>query len=100
MTRLTNAYSKKKRSLDAAVSLHAFWYNFGRHHSAIRCTPAMAVGAARLNGMTLEALLSTPSADELPNRQAQPGLRRPVGQHLSCIEQLLPDAREGNEPRR
>lgn len=46
MTRLTNAYSKKKRSLDAAVNLHTFWYNFGRHHSAIRCTPAMAVGVS------------------------------------------------------
>ena len=44
MARLTNAYSKKKRNLDAAVAMHVFWYNFGRYHSSLKCTPAMAAG--------------------------------------------------------
>ena len=48
MARLTNAYSKKKRNLDAAVSLHVFWYNYGTIHGALRNqTPAMAAGLTR-----------------------------------------------------
>lgn len=44
MARLTNAYSKKKRNLDAAVALHVFWYNFGTEHGTLRTTPAIALG--------------------------------------------------------
>ncbi|MFA6469032.1 MAG: IS1 family transposase [Bacteroidota bacterium] len=40
-TRLTNAFSKKFKNLEAAVSLHFFYYNFMRIHSSLRVTPAM-----------------------------------------------------------
>ena len=44
MARLTNAYSKKKRNLDAAVALHVFWYNYGTIHGSLRVTPAIQAG--------------------------------------------------------
>ncbi len=44
LARLTNAYSKKLRHLEAAVALHYAYYNFVRFHRAIRMTPAMAAG--------------------------------------------------------
>ncbi len=45
-TRLTNAFSKKVENLEAAVSLHFMWYNFGRIHRTLRVTPAVAAGVA------------------------------------------------------
>jgi len=55
-TRLTNAFSKKVENHAHAVSLHFFWYNFGRVHQSLRVqlengkyqqrTPAMAAGVA------------------------------------------------------
>ncbi len=45
-TRLTNAFSKKVESLEAAVALHFMWYNFGRVHQTLRVTPAMEAGVA------------------------------------------------------
>jgi hypothetical protein len=43
-TRLTNAFSKKFANHVAAVALHFMYYNFGRIHSTLRITPAMAAG--------------------------------------------------------
>ena len=43
-TRLTNAFSKKLKNLECAVSLHFFHYNFMRVHSSLRVTPAMEHG--------------------------------------------------------
>lgn len=43
-TRLTNAFSKKLRNLEAAVALHFAHYNFCRVHQSLRVTPAMAAG--------------------------------------------------------
>lgn len=43
-TRLTNAFSKKRENLEAAVSLHFAYYNFVRIHQTLRMTPAMAAG--------------------------------------------------------
>jgi hypothetical protein len=49
-TRLTNGFSKKLRNHAAAVSLHFFYMNWGRPHSALANpyarTPAMAAGLA------------------------------------------------------
>lgn len=55
-TRLTNGFSKKIENHAHAVSLHFFWYNFGRVHQSltikregqagIKRTPAMAAGVA------------------------------------------------------
>jgi transposase-like protein/IS1 family transposase len=44
LTRLTNAYSKKVKNLQAAVNLHFAYYNFCRVHSSLRVTPAMEAG--------------------------------------------------------
>lgn len=41
-TRLTNGFSKKFENHCHAVSLHMFYYNFGRVHQTIKSTPAMA----------------------------------------------------------
>lgn len=40
-TRLTNAFSKKKKNLECAVALHFYHYNFMRVHQTLRVTPAM-----------------------------------------------------------
>jgi IS1 family transposase len=40
-TRLTNAFSKKKKNLFCAVALHFYYYNFMRIHQSLRVTPAM-----------------------------------------------------------
>lgn len=43
-TRLTNGFSKKRESLEAAVALHFAWYNFVRPHRSLKTTPAIAAG--------------------------------------------------------
>jgi IS1 family transposase/transposase-like protein len=43
-TRLTNAFSKSFNHHWAAVILWYTWYNFGRVHKSLRCTPAMEAG--------------------------------------------------------
>ena len=43
-TRLTNGFSKKLRNHEAAIALHFMFYNFGRIHQTLRCTPAMEAG--------------------------------------------------------
>ena len=45
-TRLTNAFSKTITNHRRALALYFVWYNFCRHHSSIRATPAMAAGLA------------------------------------------------------
>jgi hypothetical protein len=47
LTRLTNAFSKKFESFQAAVSLNFAYYNFCKVHGAIRMTPAMAAGVEK-----------------------------------------------------
>jgi IS1 family transposase len=41
LTRLTNAFSKTFKSLESALSIHFFHYNFIRIHQSLRVTPAM-----------------------------------------------------------
>jgi IS1 family transposase len=45
-TRLTNAFSKKLENHVHALSLYFQWYNFGRIHQTLRCTPAMRAGVS------------------------------------------------------
>jgi hypothetical protein len=71
MARLTNAYSKKKRNLDAAVAMHVFWYNFGRYHSSIRCTPAMAAGLSN-HAWTYEEMIAEALAEAAKLAAAPP----------------------------
>jgi hypothetical protein len=42
LTRLTNAFSKKRENFEAAIALNFAYYNFCKVNGAIRCTPAMA----------------------------------------------------------
>lgn len=46
LTRLTNAFSKKRANLMAAVDLHFFHYNFVRAHETLGTTPAIRAGIA------------------------------------------------------
>jgi IS1 family transposase len=47
LTRLTNAFSKRLESFQAAVALNFAYYNLCKIHGAIRCTPAMAAGVEK-----------------------------------------------------
>jgi IS1 family transposase/transposase-like protein len=47
LTRLTNAFSKKRENLHAALALHFAYYNFCRIHQTLRCTPAMEAGITK-----------------------------------------------------
>ena len=44
LTRLTNAFSKKFESFEAAIALNFAYYNFCKTHGALKMTPAMAAG--------------------------------------------------------
>jgi len=44
LTRLTNAFSKKRANLRAMLALYFCWYNFCRIHKTLRTTPAQAAG--------------------------------------------------------
>ena len=46
MARKTICFSKKLENLKAALSIHFCWYNFGRIHGTLGCTPAMEAGLA------------------------------------------------------
>ena len=59
-TRLTNAFSKKRENLEAAVALHFAQYNFVRLHKSLRTTPAMAAGVSS-NLWSLEELVERTS---------------------------------------
>lgn len=43
-TRLTNGFSRKLENHEHAVAIHFMYYNFGRVHQTLRCTPAMEAG--------------------------------------------------------
>ena len=47
LSRLTNAFSKKRDNFDAAISLHYAYYNFCKRHTTLRCTPAMEAGVEK-----------------------------------------------------
>lgn len=44
LTRLTNAFSKKRENFEAAVAVHFAHYNFCRIHQTLKVTPAMEAG--------------------------------------------------------
>jgi hypothetical protein len=44
LTRLTNAFSKKRENLKAALALYFGWYNYCHVVSTLRVTPAMEAG--------------------------------------------------------
>ncbi len=45
-THLTDGFSKKVENHACTVALHMMYYNFGRIHSTLRMTPAMAAGVS------------------------------------------------------
>lgn len=44
LTRLTNAFSRKFESFEAAIALNFTYYNFCKTHGALKMTPVMAAG--------------------------------------------------------
>jgi transposase-like protein len=56
LTRLTNAFSKKRLHLKAAVALHFMHYNFVREHESLGTTPAVKAGLVK-KPWTLEDLV-------------------------------------------
>lgn len=44
LSRLTNAFSKKRENFEAAVALHYGYYNLVKTHGTLHCTPAVAAG--------------------------------------------------------
>ena len=55
-TRVTNAFSKSLRHLEAALALHFFHYNFMRSHETIRVSPTIEAGISK-HLWTLEEFL-------------------------------------------
>jgi IS1 family transposase len=47
LTRLTNAFSRKRENLKAALALYFAHHNFVRIHTSLRCTPAMEAGITK-----------------------------------------------------
>jgi hypothetical protein len=74
LTRLTNAYSKKKDNLVAAVGLHFVHYNFVRRHESLGTTPAVEAGVAdhewTLEELVRESLkeMGVPTGEASPKR--------------------------------
>jgi IS1 family transposase len=102
MSRLTNAYSKKKRNLDAAVALHVFWYNYGTIHGTLRTTPAMAAGLTRhvwsLEEMIAEALAVADEPPPVPVAPPPPPVAPPPPVRWQQPEQLGLFDRVANGP--
>lgn len=54
LSRLTNAFSKKRENFEAAIALHYAYYNFCKRHTTLRCTPAMEAGVANSQWTTAD----------------------------------------------
>jgi IS1 family transposase len=59
MSRLTNAFSKKRENFEAAIALHYAYYNFCKRHATIRCTPAMEAGIEKSQWTTADLVEMT-----------------------------------------
>jgi hypothetical protein len=73
-TRLTNAFSKKFESHEAAVALYVAHYNFCRVHETLRITPAMQLGVTD-HIWSIGELVDAAMSNEAPKpvgRQAGP----------------------------
>lgn len=57
LSRLTNAFSKKRENFEAAIALHFAYYNFCKIHGTIRCTSAMEAGIEK-SQLTVSDLVS------------------------------------------
>ena len=58
LSRLTNAFSKKRANFEAAVALHYAYYNLCKRHTTLRCTPAQEAGIEK-SQWTVSELLET-----------------------------------------
>jgi len=61
LSRLTNAFSKKRENFDAAIGLNYAYYNFCKIHGTIRCTPAMEAGIETSQWTTADLVEMTES---------------------------------------
>ena len=53
---LTNAHSKKMENHDAMLGLYFAWYNWCRHHTSVKTTPAVQAGLASTKWTLAELL--------------------------------------------
>ena len=58
MTQFTDAFSKSRENLRAALTIHLAFYNFCRVHGSLGVTPAMEAGITD-HVWTIEELIST-----------------------------------------
>ncbi len=87
-TRLTNAFSRKPESHQAAVGLHVARYNLCRVHETVRTTPAMALGVSDhiwSIGELVDAALSAPVPAPTPTVPPAPVRPTPRGFQLRVI---------------
>lgn len=74
LARLTNAFSRKRENLRAALGLHFAYYNLVRVHETIKTTPAVRAGIVEapwsLADLVREALAATPPAPVPSNDDA------------------------------
>jgi IS1 family transposase len=83
-TRLTNAFSKQLRNLEAAVALYVAYYNFCRVHETLRVTPAMAAGLTDHIWSIAELLRAALDAPPAPTAPLTPRHDpEPIGPGLS-----------------
>lgn len=54
LSRLTNAFSKKRENFEAAIALHFAYYNFVKNHGTMKTTPAVAAGVENRNWKVAE----------------------------------------------
>ena len=66
LTRLTNAYSKKRENLCAAIGLHFAHYNLVRVHDSIGTTPAVRAGLAEIPWSLAELVREALAAEPMP----------------------------------
>jgi len=95
LTRLTNAYSKKRENLCAAMGLHFAHYNLVRVHEAIGTTPAVRAGVAEVPWSLAELVRDALDAKPLPPPPVAPTPADPVtGEPLPTWETWEPPVQQ------
>ena len=82
-TRLTNAFSKKLDNLVHSFAIWSFWYNFGRVHTTLKTTPAVAAGVALKPWTVDDAIVM------IESRMPKPGKRGPYKKRRGSADSAI-----------